>query len=136
MSPFTAAGPARLAAEASEIATARMNPRGLSLWRARERLRKRIQVIDQAVDFRRVENAVAPERRHDGVGIRTRRVDENRAQRRLPQLAHARSLETGAQVGARLGAGALGNLVAGDAVALVGPDEQLQSPRALPQQGE
>src|SRR5258706_2544365 len=116
MSLFTESGLAWVAVAANASAAAR----------SAGALRQRMQVIHDAIDLRGFQQAMAPERRHHGVGIGGGGIDDEGAQVAPAELAHARAFEAWAQVRARLRTGAVGHLVARDAMALVAAHEELQ----------
>src|SRR5258706_13797780 len=86
MSFFTDSGLAWVAVAANASAAAR----------SAGALRQSMQEVHDAIDLRGFQQAMAPERRHHGVGIGGGGIDDEGAQVAPAELAHARAFEAGA----------------------------------------
>src|SRR5260221_4009916 len=96
MSFFTESGLAWVAVAANASAAAR----------SAGALRQRMQVVHDAIDLRGFQQAMAPERRHHGVGIGGGGIDDEGAQVAPAELAHARGFVAWCQDSPRLPGGA------------------------------
>src|SRR5947208_2808351 len=86
---------------------------------------KRMEEFHEAIDLARIEDAMPAEGRHDRVGIALRRIVEDVAQRVAAEGPHPLALEARAHVVARFRSRARGELVAGDAVTFLRPQEKI-----------
>ncbi len=94
-----------------------------------------MEVVDDALDCAGIEDPVASVGRHHRVGMGARGILDEAAQAVAIPALEARGVEARPHVGAHGGTGRVAHLVAGDAIAEVGPQEDLAARRGLARRG-